>query len=335
MRTALLLLLGLPALLPAAGTLDIYFVDVEGGAATLIVTPQKEALLMDAGWRRGDDRDAKRIAAAVKLASVEKIDYFITSHFHGDHMGGLPALAGLIPICKFIDHGEPAGPRNPRFAPQWETYLKVTQGKRWSVKPGEKIPLKGATVLVVASDGQLLDKPLGRASPNPFCPDAKLKEPDTGDDAHSVGFLVTMGKFRFLDLGDLSWNKEHELACPESRVGRVDVFQVSMHGMDRAGAPELVWSLKPEVVVMNNGPRKGGAPGAYEVVRKSPGLEDFWQLHYAVQSDAQHNTDERLIANLGEEKDCAGNWLKISATADGKYTVTNSRTGFSKSYIAR
>ena len=330
-----LLLFFLPAFLPAAGTLDIYFVDVEGGAATLVVTPQKESLLMDAGWQRDDARDAKRIVeVATKQAGLKQIDYFFTSHFHVDHVGGLQALAGLIPIGKFVDHGERAGKASPLDAAQLESYLRLSEGKRWSVKSGDKLPFKKVSVLIVASDGRLLDKPLRAGGANPLCENAALKQPDPGDDAHSLGFLVSMGKFRFLDLGDLSWNKEHELACPVNLIGEVDAYQVSMHGMPMAVTPQQVWAIRPTVAIMNNGPRKGGAPAAYETVRKSPGLQDLWQLHYAVASDKEHNTDERMIANL-EEKDCAGHHLKISVARGGKYTITNSRNGFSKTYQAK
>jgi competence protein ComEC len=313
-------------------TLDIYFVDVEGGAATLVVTPEKESLLMDAGWRRDDDRDAKRIhEVATREAGLKKIDFFITSHFHGDHFGGLPALASLMPIGRFVDHGDRVGPPSA----QWDVYTKLTEGKRWSVKAGEKIPLQAASVVIVASDGQLLSKPIHGGSTNALCTQAVLKEPDPGEDARSVGFLLSFGKFDFLDLGDLSWNKEHELACPENRIGNVDLYQVTMHGMDRSGAPQQVWAARPVVAIMNNGPRKGGTAAAYETVRKSPGLQDLWQLHYAVANDKDHNTDERLIANFGNDGECSGKWIRVSVRRDGSYTVTNSRNGFSKTYKSR
>lgn len=324
-----------PLTLPGAKTLDIYFIDVEGGAATLVVTPDKESLLMDAGWRRDGDRDAKRIVEVTTKAGLQKIDYFFTSHFHGDHFGGLPALASRIPIGKFVDHGDRVGPPGRNEAGQWENYLKLSEGKRWSVKAGDKLPFKHVSVTIVSSNGQLLPTPVGRPAPNPLCANAALKDPDPGEDALSVGFLVSLGKFQFLDLGDLSWNKEHELACPENRVGEIDLYQVTMHGMPMSGAPQQVWSAKPTVAIMNNGPRKGGTPAAYETVRKSPGLQDLWQVHYAMGSDKDHNTDERMIANLTAEQDCTGHYLKVSVERNGKYTVTNSRNGFSKTYPAK
>jgi competence protein ComEC len=334
MRFALALLLACAPLF--AQTLDIYFIDVEGGAATLVVTPDRQSLLMDAGWRRDDDRDAKRIyEAATREAGLKKIDFFITSHFHGDHFGGLAALASMIPIGRFVDHGERVGPSSPQSAAQWETYTKLTDGKRWSIKAGDKLPLGAVSAVIVASDGQLLSNPERARSGNPLCAEAALKEPDPGEDARSVGFLLSFGGFDFLDLGDLSWNKEHELACPANLVGEVDLYQVTMHGMDRSGAPQQVWAARPVVAIMNNGPRKGGTPAAYETVRKSPGLQDLWQLHYAVANDKDHNTDERLIANLGADGECSGKWIRVSVRRDGTYTVTNSRNAFSKTYKVR
>jgi competence protein ComEC len=338
MKFLLILILAAPAAVSIGQTLDIYFIDVEGGAATLVVTPEKESVLMDAGWRREDNRDAQRIfRVATKEAGLTRIDYFITSHFHADHWGGLPALAALLPIGRFLDHGNRAGPPPRKDSGQWEAYLKLVEGKRWSVRPGDKLPLKGVEVVIVASDGQVLAEALPRAQrrTNPLCADAMLKDPDPGEDARSVAYLLSMGKFEFLNLGDLSWNKEHELACPENRVGEVDLYQVTMHGMPMSGAPQQVWSAKPAVAIVNNGPRKGGTPAAYENLRKSPGLQDIWQLHYSFLADKDHNTHERLIANLTPEDECEGHWLKVAVRSTGAYTVTNSRNGFSKTYPPR
>jgi glyoxylase-like metal-dependent hydrolase (beta-lactamase superfamily II) len=99
-------------------TLDIYFIDVEGGQATLVVTPAGETLLIDTGFPSdgtfasvpGDPhkaRDANRILAAARAAGVKRIDYLLITHFHADHDGAVPELAQLIPIRTFVDHGSP------------------------------------------------------------------------------------------------------------------------------------------------------------------------------------------------------------------------------------
>ena len=241
-----------------ARNLDIYWVDVEGGAATLIVSPSGESLLFDSGWEVGD-RDAKRIFAAAQQAGLKKIDYFILSHFHADHAGGLPALAKMIPIGRCFDRGDFIEPANQ----QWrDAYLSVCAAKRTILNAGDKIPLKGLQVDVVASNGRLLAKPMKRAGPNPLCATAENKPPDVPENQLMVGALFTYGKFTFLDLADLDWEKEMELACPVNKLGEVTIWQAGRHGaLDGAGAPGFLYAIKPQVVVVNNGPRKGlGGP---------------------------------------------------------------------------
>ena len=335
MRLVLFLLL-LPLTLFAADTLDIYWIDVEGGAATLIVTPEGETVLMDAGWPGFDGRDADRIKEVLsREAGAEKIDYFITSHFHRDHVGGLPQLAAIVPIGKFVDHGDSVELDRKGGPELWESYLAVARGKRLEAIPGEKLPLSGAELIFVASHSRFPAEPLPGGAENPHCRDARLLEEDTGENGKSVGFVVRFGDFEFLDLGDLTWNYEHELACPVNRVGEVDLYQVTHHGLPTSAAPQQVWAARPAVAVMNNGPRKGGRPEAYEVLEKSPDIEDIWQVHLSLETDAAHNTDRKMIANFEETDDCKGHWIKTSVKADGSYTVSNSRNGFSKTYKAR
>ena len=334
----LALLLGFSLTLHAQpqDTLDIYWIDVEGGAATLIVTPEGETILMDAGYARDDERDAIRIHAALEDARASRIDYFITSHFHGDHVGGVPALAKRVPIGRFLDHGDSVEQDSERGGPVWEAYVQVATGKRRTVKPGDKLSLTGVQFNFVASASQFIPEPLEPQGPNSFCRDAELKQDDPGENGKSVGFLVSLGAFQFLDLGDLTWNFEHELACPQNRLGVVDLYQVTHHGLASSGAPQLVWAVKPTVAVMNNGPRKGGNPSAYEVLDNSPGIEGIWQVHRSLAADPQHNTDERMIANLTEESDCRGHWIKAMIDPDGRsYTITNGRNGFSRTYMSK
>ena len=315
--------------------LEIYWIDVEGGAATLIVSPSGQSLLVDAGWP--GDRDPKRIVATAKAAGLTKIDILVTTHYHGDHVGGTPALAKLIPIEKFYDHGESIETSTQGGAQLFDAYKATSQGKRVVAKPGDKLPLQGVDVTIVSSNGDVIPKPINGSGPNDLCKDARQKDPDKTENSHSVGFLLTYGQFKFLDLGDLTWNKEMMLACPMNKLGTVTVFQATHHGFSggASGAPALVWAIKPQVVVVNDGARKGFDANAFEILKTIPGVEGIWQLHRAVQSDSAHNTPESMIANLEEGEADKGFGIKVSAAKDGSFTVTNPRNNFSKSYKAR
>src|SRR3954449_1485519 len=101
----LLLLLTAASVLPAAKNLEVYSIDVEGGQSTLVVSPSGESMLIDTGWGGFNKRDALRIHAAAKSAGVKKIDYLLITHYHSDHVGGVPQLAEMMPILNFVDHG--------------------------------------------------------------------------------------------------------------------------------------------------------------------------------------------------------------------------------------
>ena len=314
-------------------TLDIYWVDVEGGAATLIVTPARESILMDAGWPRPDERDAARIQAAMTDAGIDRIDYFITSHFHRDHVGGLPALAGRVEIGRFIDHGDSVEQDQERSREAWEAYLDAAASNRHSVKPGDQLPLEGVEFTFVTADGNT-GRALEAMVPNPYCTGASAGEHDTSEDSRSVGYLLSLGQFQFLNLGDLTVNVQHQLACPENKLGVVDLYQVPYHG--DVIAPQLTWALSPTVVVINNGPRKGGSPDGFEVIARTPGIGDIWQVHRALDTDDDHNTSEHLTANLTHEDQCLGYWIKTTVRPDGQsYSVVNGRTGSSRSYSSK
>lgn len=317
-------------LVAADKTLDIYFIDVEGGQATLIVTPEKQSLLVDTGWPGFEDRDADRIVKTAKKAGLKKIDYLVITHYHRDHVGGISQLLQKMPVVNFIDHG----PNRETGLPAEQlmnAYTKATAtGQRSSLKAGETILLKGAEVLVVSSDGEIINR---AGSKNPLCSEAIKKADDPSENARSLGFLLSFGKFKFLDLGDLTWNKELDLACPANRLGPVSVYLTTHHGMDASGPKELVHALRPQVAIMNNGSKKGGSPSAWQIVRSSPGLEDIWQLHYAIAGGKDNNAPDAFLADTAEFG--SGNYLKVSANKDGSFSVFNSRNKFTKSYAAR
>jgi len=325
------------SLLGAAPKLDIYWVDVEGGGATLIVSPSGQSLLVDTGWSK-DDRDARRIYdVATRVAGLKKIDYLVITHYHADHVGGVGALSKLILIDRFLDHGDTVENRPGQAAEEWAIYQEASKGKRSQPKLGDKIPVKGLDITVVAVNGELIPTPVNGGGPNDaaLCKDPVLKNQDRGENGRSVGFLLKYGRFKFLDLGDLTWNKEIDMACPVNRLGKVDLYQLEHHGMDMSGSPQIVRSVGARAAVMNNGPRKGGIGSYLDIVKQTPGIEDLWQMHLSFMTEKERNTREELIANLEEEDACRGHYLKASIDATGKYTITNSRNNFTKAYTAR
>ena len=325
-------------LLPAqTRTLDIYWIDVEGGASTLIVAPSGESLLVDTGFPGNDDRDAKRIQAAAAAAGLTRIDNLVITHFHGDHVGGVAALSKAMTIRKIWDHGESIEASQPNGATLWKDYLAAAGNRRTVVKPGDKIPLAGVDITVVSANGEVIAKPINHGSANKLCEGAERKPTDNTENSRSTGFLLTYGKFTFLDVGDLTWDREMMLACPVNKVGQVTLMQATHHGFSngQSGAPALIWSLKPQVVVVNNGARKGFSNGGYETLAKIPGIEGIWQGHKGAMNDADHNTKEEMIANLEEGAADKGNWIKASVSSDGKFTVTNNRNKYPKSYTSR
>jgi len=343
---------------PARTTLDIYVIDVEGGNATLFVSPSGESLLIDTGnTGAAAPRDAGRIMAAIKDAGLQQIDHLITTHWHGDHFGGMAELASHITIREFIDHGPNV---QPAAAP--DEFLQKTypglyaKAKHTVVKAGDKISVGGLEVHVVTSAGETIKSPLsGAGGPNPYCANFKAGE-NNAEDPQSVGIHVTFGKFRTVHLGDLTKNKEFELMCPNNRIGTVDVLLGLHHGQASSNSEVLVHALHPRVAVMNDGTRKGGEPEVMKTVHSSPGLEDLWQLHFSVLSGQEYTVPGMFIANTTDEQQTAmplaptpapqpgpgaapppahngtAYWIKVSAQRDGSYRVTNARNGFSKTY---
>ena len=329
-----LFLPGAPA--GASRNLQIYWIDAEGGAATLIVAPSGDSLLVDSANRTPDDRDAKRILGAMRQAGLTRIDVLLTTHFHGDHIGAMPALAKMIPIGSYLDHGESVEIARPAIASAYNAYVEQSAGKRRILRPGDRIPLAGVDIQVIMSAGQPIAKKLKGAGAKNDCSDFVAHAPDSDpDNDQSVGFLLKFGKFDFLDMGDLTWNYEQKLVCPANLIGTVDLYQTTHHGLDRSNSPQFIRAIQPKVVVMNNGPRKGGQASVFETLRKSPVLEDIWQGHVALGTPKNINTDESMIANLEPTAECTGNLLELSVAPNGAYTMTNLRNGFSKSYRAQ
>ena len=313
-------------------TVDFHFIDTEGGQATLIVTPSGESVVVDAGWPTADSRDAKRIVAAAKKAGLKRIDYLLMTHYHLDHVGGVPQLAEAFPVVTMVDHGSNTE-TNKRAKELEDAYLRVaaTGVKRMQVKPGDVLKLKDIQIDIVTARGERIPKPLkSGGQKNPLCGQEPRKADDPSENARSIGFLLTFGKFKFVDLADLTWNKELEIACPEHFIGPVDLFLTTHHGADQSNPMAIVHGLRPRVAIMNNGAKKGGSPSAWKVISTSPGLNDMWQLHHAIAGGSEANVAADRIANL-EEK-CQGFGITVAASKDASMTVTNHRNGHTKTY---
>ena len=318
------------ALARAPKPLQIYLIDVEGGQATLVVGPSHESMLIDTGWPNFNGRDAERIARAAKAAKIKQIDYVLITHYHRDHVGGVTQLAERMKIVTFVDHG-PNLEDSDAAREDYAAYEKVVaKARRIMVRAGDGIPIKGLTVRVLTAAGEHIADPLpGAGEANMYCDSEPDAPPDPSENARSLGVLITYGKFRFIDLGDLTKKKELELACLNNLVGKVDLYLVTHHGLDQSNAKAIVWGLHPRVAIMNNGAHKGGSPEAWQTVHDSPGLEDLWQLHYAEDAGKEHNTGEKFIANSGGKD---GNYINVAAEPDGRFTVENPGNKFRKEY---
>jgi competence protein ComEC len=392
-----------------AKTFDMYVVDTEGGHAVLYVSPTGESVLEDTGNPGG--RDTDRIMAIMDAAGVKQIDHLILTHYHVDHVGGVEELLKRTTVKHFIDHGATVEPRE-QVADFQKKYAEWnSKAKHTVVKPGDKIPFAGIDAVVVTSNGEVIKKPLaGGGKPNPECADFKERDESRVDpeNPQSVGVVYQYGKFRTINLGDFTWNKEKELMCPNNPIGKVDVYLTSHHGIDQSGSPALVHALAPMVAIMHNGTRKGGAIQTMMTLYSSPGLQEIWQNHWSYTAGLEYNTPSLFIANIedpaaiaaaltappaagrggpggpggpggappqgapatgaapgaqgaapaaggppaggGAGRGAGGGgrggggggrggghtgpafWIKVSARADGSFTVTNTRNNFSKTY---
>jgi competence protein ComEC len=341
-------------------SLNIYVIDVEGGNATLFVTPSGESVLIDTGNPApAAIRDAERIMAAVNDAGVKQIDHLITTHWHGDHFGAMSELASRIPIKHYIDHGPTIQPQTLSTQFLTGTYPALYgKAKHTVAQAGDRLPVAGLEWQIVTSGGKVTKAALpGAGARNPHCATFKPQDDDTTENAQSVGSVVTCGAFRVVHLGDLTWNKEFELMCPNDPIGTVDVSVVSHHGQPSSNAEVLVHAIQARVAILNNGTRKGGQPSAMKILYAAPRLEDLWQMHFSQLSGQEYTAPGVFIANLLDDQPTAmpidpvtpsgtgsspapvhngpAYWIKVSAQPDGTFSVTNARNGFTKTYAAR
>jgi beta-lactamase superfamily II metal-dependent hydrolase len=313
--------------------LEIVWVDVEGGAATLIRTPSGEVILVDAGWP--EDRDADRICrAVVDTLGARQIDHYITSHWHLDHWGAIGRVAARMPVSRYYGHVFPETPQDDIVPEMKDAWMRVSEGKRVWVKPGDRLPLQaGVEVTFLTSNGDVIGEPAGAPAIRE-CASHPAAELDPGENARSVGFLLKAGGFRFLDLGDLTWNLEHRLVCPTNRIGPVDVYQVTHHGWDPSNNPALVNAIAPTVAVINNGAKKGGTAKVFRTLKSTPSIRDIWQLHRNVETTAADNAPPDFTAN--DDEACKGEIVRLSVAPDGKsYTVSIPAKGTSRPYPTR
>ncbi len=318
---------------PGDTRLHIFFVDVEGGQATLFVPPGGDSLLIDTGWPDHDSRDAKRIVAVAHQAGLTRIDYVLITHFHDDHVGGVPQLAALIPVGAFIDHGPNRELDHGNVEHNYAEYTRILQssGARHLVaKVGDKLPINGLQVTVASADGQVLSTPLpGAGQLNPFCATSPVRPTDLTENGRSLGVVIRFGEFRILDLGDLTWDRERTLMCPVNLLGHVDLNIVSHHGWYQSSSPALVDALDAQVAIMDNGATKGGSPATFKTLTGAPQLKRLWQLHFSEEGGPGGNPPDAYLANPHGSD---GNFLEVTAALDGTWSVRNSRTGFTESY---
>ena len=318
-------------------TLDLYWIDVEGGAATLLVTPAGESVLIDSG--NPGRRDADRIfQVAVKEAGLRKIDHLVTTHYHRDHFGGAAQLSTVLPIGRVYDNGAFEGQRE-KADPE---YYEFRADERKTISAGDVVALRSGPdggprleLQCLGARQKFVAVADGAVGTNECCAAHVAKPVDNSDNANSVVTLLRFGDFEFLDTGDLTWNREFDLVCPVNRVGTVDVFQVSHHGLDVSNNPVLVRSVEPRVAIVNNGVTKGNMPAMFATLRETKSIEAVYQVHKTDRPDGtSNNVADEYIAN--HAKDCRGEHLKLSVAADGKsYTVFVPSTGHRRTYACK
>jgi beta-lactamase superfamily II metal-dependent hydrolase len=308
--------------------LEIEWIDTLGGAATLIVTPAGESILVDTGWPGFESRDARRIKAALERHGLSAIDHLIITHYHTDHYGGVPQLAAIVPIKRFYDHGPMSAlPEDRNFAQLYGGYRAAAKDSTTALRPGDTIALKQAngpklSLTVVAAGGEVIGGT--STTPNPACASATAQPDDTTDNRRSVAFILRYGAFDFYVGGDLTGDVEAQLACPVDRVGAVDLYQVTHHGQANSNNPVLLATLKPTVAVMSNGPRKGGAAETVQRLKALPSLKGLYAIHKNASTGPEVNAAPENTAN--EAPDTGHGFTATVDAAAKTFTVTNGRT---------
>jgi beta-lactamase superfamily II metal-dependent hydrolase len=323
------------ALLAGEKALSIYFIDVEGGQSTLIVTPEGQSLLVDAGYPGRDGRDPDRIMAAVRDARLTRIDYLLITHLHEDHNGGAAELSRRIPVGTFVDYGEPVENAKEVVAAFSEYSEARTRVHHLVPKAGDRLSLKSVDVDVVSADGMTISTPLeGGGRRNPGCEGFERPGESRGENPRSIGIRLRFGAFRFLDVGDLVASRMADLVCPANLLGEVDAYLLTHHANSDPTLPAVFEAIRPRVAIANNGPWKGATPQTMTALHELRNPTDVWQLHRTINYGAE-NFPDGFIANLGFEAADGASWIKLSASENGAFSITNGRTGWTKHYPAR
>jgi len=324
---------------PDDGRLDIYFIDVEGGAATLFVLPTGETILIDSGYPDFADRDRDRILDVVRnVANRDRIDHAVVSHWHLDHYGNHASLAAEIPIEHFWDRGIPdALQEDKKFADRIAAYRAASQNDSQQLSAGDQFEIDGKThpvkITVLTASREVIEN---TGEPNPFAKDHEPAPVDKSDNAASISMLMEFGKFRFLCCGDLTWNMEAKLVTPNNPIGKIDLFMVTHHGLPTSNNPVLVKAIDPTVAVMCNGPTKGGHANIIATLNACESLKDLYQLHRNIKLNDDEQRPAEFIANSDSTANCKGTWVKASVAVDGEsYTVQIGADGKKRTYQCR
>lgn len=299
------------------GRLDLYFIDVEGGAAMLVTTPDGKSMLFDSGYPDLGGRDKDRILRVAKdVAGLDHLDAAYVTHWHMDHYGNHASLAAEFPIKKFYDRGIPdALQEDKQFEERISAYRQATQNSSTALSVGDEIALGKHVSFEVFTSGRNVAT---GGEPNPFAAEHEPKKRDASDNAASLSVVMSFGDFRMLHCGDLTWNVEADLVTPNNPIGQVDLLMVTHHGLPMSNNPVLVKAVDPITAVMCNGPTKGGHPSVFDTLRSCESLQAWYQLHQNVKVPLSEQTNPKRIANTDDSAGCEGRYLLVSVAADGK-----------------